>query len=125
MQFALNQAKTAAETNEVPVGAVLVLNGSIVAAAHNRTEHEGNPMAHAEINCLQQALCKISRFQLEQGTMYITLEPCPMCAGALLQSRVATVVYGARNTLLGERRSLRQSSLADFRHSRHTINSVA
>lgn len=102
MQLALQQAHKAAEQHEVPVGAVLVLDGTVVAAAHNETETTGNPVAHAEMLCIQQAALKLEGWRLLQCTLYVTLEPCPMCAGALLQSRVGTVVYGARNTLLGD-----------------------
>lgn len=102
MRLALQQACKAAQQNEVPVGAVIVLEGSVVAAAYNQTETTGNPVAHAEMTCIQQAALKLGGWRLLQCTMYVTLEPCPMCAGALLQSRVGAVVYGARNTLLGD-----------------------
>lgn len=102
MQLALQQAQTAAQQLEVPVGAVLVLDGTVVAAAHNQTEATGNPVAHAEMTCIQQAALKLGRWKLLQSTLYVTLEPCPMCAGALLQSRLGAVVYGAKNTLLGK-----------------------
>lgn len=102
MQVALQAARDAAQQGEVPVGCVMVLDGKVIAAAHNQTEQTGNPVAHAEMLCIQQAALKLGGWRLLQCTMYITLEPCPMCAGALLQSRVGTVVYGGRNTLLGK-----------------------
>ena len=102
MTAALDQAHLAAQQQEVPVGAVLVLNGQVVATAYNQTEQTGNPTAHAEMLCIQQAALKLGGWRLLDCTLYVTLEPCPMCAGALLQSRVGTVVYGARNTLLGD-----------------------
>lgn len=102
MTAALDQAHLAAQQQEVPVGAVLVLNSQVVATAYNQTEQTGNPTAHAEMLCIQQAALKLGGWRLLDCTLYVTLEPCPMCAGALLQSRVGTVVYGARNTLLGD-----------------------
>ena len=107
MQLALQQARKAAEQHEVPVGAVLVLDGIVLAATHNETETTGNPVAHAEMLCIQQAASKLAGWRLLQCTLYVTLEPCPMCAGALLQSRVGTLVYGARNTLLGNQANIR------------------
>ena len=101
MAEALQEAQLAAQQQEVPVGAVLVCNGQLVARAHNQTEQTGNPTAHAEMLCIQQAAGILNGWRLLESTLYVTLEPCPMCAGALLQSRVGTVVYGARNTLLG------------------------
>ena len=102
MAAALHQAQLAAQQQEVPVGAVLVCGGKIITQAFNQTEKSGNPTAHAEMLCIQQAALKLGGWRLLESTLYVTLEPCPMCAGALLQSRVGTLVYGARNTLLGD-----------------------
>lgn len=102
MAAALHQAQLAAQQQEVPVGAVIVCSGQVVSQAYNQTEKSGNPTAHAEMLCIQQAALKLGGWRLLDCTLYVTLEPCPMCAGALLQSRVGTVVYGARNTLLGD-----------------------
>lgn len=101
MVIALQQAQLAAQQQEVPVGAVLVCNDQVITKAYNQTEQTGNPTAHAEMLCIQQAALNRGDWRLLDCTLYVTLEPCPMCAGALLQSRVGTVVYGARNTLLG------------------------
>lgn len=101
MTAALHQASLAAQQQEVPVGAVLVCGGKIITQAFNQTEKSGNPTAHAEMLCIQQAALKLGGWRLLESTLYVTLEPCPMCAGALLQSRMGTLVYGARNTLLG------------------------
>lgn len=101
MAAALHQAQLAAQQQEVPVGAVLVCGGKIITQAFNQTERSGNPTAHAEMLCIQQAAMKLGGWRLLESTLYVTLEPCPMCAGAVLQSRVGTLVYGARNTLLG------------------------
>ena len=103
MLQAIEQAKLAYAHGEVPVGAVLVSpNGDVVSRAYNRTEADGDPTSHAELNVIRQATGGLSGgWRLLDCTLYVTLEPCPMCAGAILQSRVGTVVYGARNTLLG------------------------
>lgn len=102
MAAALHQAQLAAQHQEVPVGAVLVCGGKVITQAFNQTETSGNPTAHAEMLCIQQAALKLGGWRLLESTLYVTLEPCPMCAGALLQSRMGTLVYGARNTLLGD-----------------------
>ena len=102
MQFALAQARESFDIGEVPVGAVLVSpSGDVIARAGNRTEADGDPTAHAEMSCIRRACATSGGWRLLDCTLYITLEPCPMCAGAILQSRVGTVVYGARNVLLG------------------------
>ncbi|KAL3676323.1 hypothetical protein R1sor_026271 [Riccia sorocarpa] len=101
MSQALLEAAKAASIGEVPVGAVIVQQGKIIARAHNRVEVEGDPTAHAEMLCIRQA-AKVNRdWRLTDAAIYVTMEPCPMCAGALLQARVKKVVWGARNHLLG------------------------
>lgn len=103
MRLALEEARLAFRRGEVPVGAVAVdAEGSVIARAHNRVESESDPTAHAEILCLRQAaMGERKAWRLLGVTLYVTLEPCVMCAGAILQARVATVVYGAKNSLLG------------------------
>jgi tRNA(adenine34) deaminase len=102
MRLALEQAELAAAAGEVPVGAIMVDDeGQILAAAHNRTETDCDPTAHAEMICIRKASTVARGWRLLNASMYVTLEPCPMCAGAILQSRVRRVVYGARNPLLG------------------------
>ncbi|KAG7667831.1 hypothetical protein Ndes2526B_g01768 [Nannochloris sp. 'desiccata'] len=103
MQLALDQAQLAYKAGEVPVGAIIVSpTGDVIAAAHNVTERDGDPTAHAEMLCIRHATGKAkSTWRLLDATMYVTLEPCPMCAGALLQARIGRVVYGAKNGLLG------------------------
>ncbi len=86
MRLALAQAELAYQADEVPVGAVLVSPaGEVLAAAHNRTEAAGDPTAHAELLCIRQAAAAAGGWRLLEATLYVTLEPCPMCAGALLQ----------------------------------------
>lgn len=102
MRLALEQAELAAAAGEVPVGAVMIdEEGQILAAAHNRTETDLDPTAHAEMLCIRKASVVAGGWRLLNASLYVTLEPCPMCAGAILQSRVRRVVYGARNPLLG------------------------
>lgn len=97
MQLALDQARLAAEAGEVPIGAVLVqvADGKVLARAGNRTIRDCDPTAHAEIVVLREASRALSNYRLSATTMYVTLEPCAMCAGAIVQARVPRVVYGA------------------------------
>lgn len=101
MREALHEAQKAAFIGEVPVGAVLVSQGRIIARAHNRVEREKDPTAHAEMMCIRSTAKHLGGWRLLNSTLYVTLEPCPMCAGALLQARVGAVVWGAQNPLLG------------------------
>ena len=95
MQMALQQAEQAARADEVPVGAVIVREGSVIAAAHNQREMLRDPTAHAEMIAITQAAEAVGGWRLEGCLLYVTLEPCPMCAGAILQARIPVVVYGA------------------------------
>lgn len=95
MLEAIKEAKKAEELDEVPIGAVIVKDGEIIARAHNLRETEQMSTAHAELLAIEQA-CKATGFwRLENTTLYVTLEPCPMCAGAIMLSRVERIVYGA------------------------------
>ena len=101
MQQALEEAKKAAALGEVPIGAVIVYKNEIIARAHNLRETTQNALTHAESMAIQEACKKIGSWRLEETTLYVTLEPCPMCAGAILQSRIPRVVYGARDIKAG------------------------
>jgi tRNA(adenine34) deaminase len=101
MAEALAEAAAAASAGEVPVGAVVVSEGRIVARAHNEREVRADPTAHAEILVLQLAAAALGRWRLGDTTVYVTLEPCPMCAGALVASRVERVVFGAADPKAG------------------------
>ncbi|MGE7811730.1 nucleoside deaminase [Lysinibacillus sp. JK80] len=101
MKQALEEAQQAALLGEVPIGAVIVYEGKIIARAHNLRETTQNATTHAELLVIQEACKKIGSWRLEDTTLYVTLEPCPMCAGAILQSRVPRVVYGARDQKAG------------------------
>ena len=95
MQLALEEARLAADAGEVPIGAVLVQDGKVLARGNNRTIRDCDPTAHAEIIALREASRAVSNYRLSGMTMYVTLEPCAMCAGAIIQARVPRVVYGA------------------------------
>ncbi|AXO90972.1 tRNA-specific adenosine deaminase [Bacillus anthracis] len=95
MQLAIEEAKKAEAIQEVPIGAVIVLNGEVISAAHNLRETEQRSIAHAELLVIDEACKKLGTWRLEDATLYVTLEPCPMCAGGIVLSRVKRVVYGA------------------------------
>ncbi|PIC97956.1 MULTISPECIES: tRNA adenosine(34) deaminase TadA [unclassified Sporosarcina] len=97
MRLAIEEAEKAAALAEVPIGAVIVHNEEVIAAAHNLRETTQNAVTHAELSAIQIACEKVGSWRLEDTTLYVTLEPCPMCAGAILQSRIPRVVYGARD----------------------------
>ena len=101
MQLALEEAKKAGNLGEVPIGAVIVHEGEVIASASNLRETTQNAVTHAELMAIQQACEKVGSWRLEETTLYVTLEPCPMCAGAILQSRIPRVVYGARDMKAG------------------------
>ena len=106
MQMALAEAQIAFEENEVPVGALIVSGREVVAAAHNQRERLQDPTAHAEMIALTQAAAALGSWRLEGCTLYVTLEPCPMCAGAIVQARIPVVVYGATDPKAGAVTSL-------------------
>lgn len=97
MKEALKEAKKAYKKWEVPVGAVIVKDGQLIAKAHNLREKKNSALAHAEILCIQKACKKLNSWRLDGAEMYVTLEPCSMCAGAIIQSRIKTVYIGAKD----------------------------
>jgi tRNA(adenine34) deaminase len=101
MGLAIAEAALAARIGEVPVGAVVVRDGEVVGQGHNRRELDGDPLAHAELLALRQAAGRVAGWRLTGCTMYVTLEPCAMCAGALVNSRVARLVFGASDPKAG------------------------
>ena len=101
MQLALKEAEKAGALGEVPIGAIIVYRGEVIASASNLRETTQNAVTHAELMAIQQACKKIGSWRLEETTLYVTLEPCQMCAGAILQSRIPRVVYGARDVKAG------------------------
>jgi len=101
MRLAIDEARRAYDLGEVPVGAVVVAGGLVLARAHNRRESARDASAHAELLALREAAGRLGDWRLNQATVYVTLEPCPMCAGAMVQFRVGALVYGARDPKAG------------------------
>jgi tRNA(adenine34) deaminase len=106
MQLALVEARAAAAHDDVPIGAVVVRDGVVIAARHNEREFAGDPTAHAEVLALRDAAAVVGHWRLLDCTLYVTLEPCVMCAGALVNSRIGRVVYGATDPKAGAVESL-------------------
>lgn len=108
MQLALDEAEQAFREEEVPIGAVIVHDGRVIASAHNQRERLHDPTAHAEMIAITQAAEALQSWRLEGCTLYVTLEPCPMCAGAILQARIPLLVYGTADPKAGAVHSLFQ-----------------
>lgn len=106
MAVALEEAAAAAAEGDVPVGAVVLIDGRVVARRHNEREATNDPTAHAELLALRDAAASSGRWRLDDATVVVTLEPCPMCAGAMLNARVARVVFGAADPKAGATGSL-------------------
>jgi tRNA(adenine34) deaminase len=106
MQLALVEAEAAAAADEAPVGAIIVRDGHVLASARNEREALRDPTAHAEMIAITQAAAALGQWRLDGCTLYVTLEPCPMCAGAIVQARIPRVVYGATDPKAGAVRSL-------------------
>ncbi len=122
MKLALEEAHKAAQEQEVPVGAVAVLDGELVAREHNRSIQLHDPTGHAEILVLRQAGQKLSNYRLKNLEIYVTLEPCAMCAGALLWPRIQRLVFGARDEKAGAVFS--KASLLSEGRFNHTVQVV-
>ena len=122
MDLALAEAASAAKMGEVPVGAVVVHKGKVISSAHNRREIDGDPSAHAEFIAMRDAAKVLGDWRLEDCTVYVTLEPCAMCAGALMHARVARLVIGTREPRAGVVRS--QLGLLDESFFNHRIDIV-
>jgi tRNA(adenine34) deaminase len=101
MRRALDEAKAAAAHGDVPVGAVVLRDGEVIAARHNEREKTGDPTAHAEVLALRDAAAALGRWRLDDCTLVVTLEPCVMCAGALLNARIGRLVFGAADPKAG------------------------
>ena len=106
MDLALDEARAASSHGDVPVGAVVLRDGEVVARAHNERELTGDPTAHAEVLALRAAAAALGRWRLDDCTLVVTLEPCVMCAGALLNARIGHLVYGAADLKAGATASL-------------------
>ncbi len=101
MQLALDEAHAAVEHGDVPVGAIVVRDGVVIAARHNERELTGDPVAHAEVLVLRDAAARIGNWRLDDCTVVVTLEPCAMCAGAMVNARVGALVFGASDPKAG------------------------
>jgi tRNA(adenine34) deaminase len=119
LQQALSLAKKAASENEVPIGALVVLNGQIIGQGYNRSIQANDPTAHAEIVALREAAKNMGNYRLIDTTLYVTLEPCPMCAGSLLHARVKRLVFGAFDQKAGAIISRMQLLDNIFNHKVH------
>ncbi len=124
MKLALKQAKKGSKKGEVPVGAVLVRDGKIIAKAHNTREKSNLATGHAEINVIEKANKILKSWRLDSCTLYVTIEPCPMCAGAIIQSRIKNVVYGAKDIKSGAHNSVTNLFDLTFNHRVNVKNGI-
>jgi tRNA(adenine34) deaminase len=122
MRQALAEAERGAVAGEVPIGAVVVIDGAVVGRAHNAPVALSDPTAHAEVLALREAGRKVGNYRLPDATLYVTVEPCPMCSGAILNGRLARVVYGARDPKAGAVESLYR--LLDDGRLNHRVEAV-
>lgn len=124
MQAALALAAEAAAEGEVPVGAVVVCDGEIVGTGRNRREYGKNALYHAEIEAIDNACKTLGGWRLHRCDLYVTLEPCPMCAGAIINARIQTVIYGARDTKAGSVGSVTNLFELPYNHHPTVISGV-
>lgn len=125
MREAINEAREAFKMKEVPIGAVIVHDDKIIGRGYNRRNTDKNPLAHAEITAINEAAKVIGDWRLEECTIFITLEPCPMCAGAIVQARIPEVVIGAPNLKSGSAGTIINIlQVDDFNHQSTVINGV-
>ena len=117
MKIALQQAVKAAKINEVPIGAVIVMNNKIISKGYNKRECKKNALLHAEIIAIEKACKKLKSWRLSDCELYVTLEPCPMCMGAIINSRISKVVFGAYDKKAGSCGSV--VNLNDYPYNHH------
>jgi len=122
MRQALTAAQAATALGEVPVGAVVVMDGAVIAIAHNERETGNDPTAHAEVLALRRAAAALGSWRLTSADLYVTMEPCPMCAGAIVNARLRRVYYGCHDPKAGAVRSLYQ--ILDDRRLNHRVDVV-
>jgi tRNA(adenine34) deaminase len=122
MRTALAAAEQAASIGEVPVGAVVVVGGQVIAVAHNQRETKNDPTAHAEIVAMRAAAAALNSWRLVDAELYVTMEPCPMCAGAIVNARVRRLIYGCDDPKAGAVRTLFQ--LLDDQRLNHRVEVV-
>ena len=125
MKEAIRQAKKAYKIDEVPIGCIIVYDDKIIARGYNRRNIDANTLSHAELNAIKKASKRLGDWRLEGATMYVTLEPCQMCAGALVQSRIDRVVIGAMNKKAGSCGSvINLLQMQQFNHQVEVISGV-
>ena len=124
MRLALELAQQSASEGEVPVGAVVVRDGEIIGTGRNRREHLGNALAHAELEAIDEACRYLGGWQLVNCTLYVTLEPCPMCAGAMINARIGRVVQGTLNPKAGSCGSVVDLFKLRYNHRPEVITGV-
>lgn len=124
MGIALEEAQLAFEKGEVPIGAVIVCDNKVIAKTHNLRELSNRAIGHAEILAIDEANKKLNSWRLDSCTLYVTIEPCPMCAGAIIQSRIKRVVYGAKDLKAGVHQSVFNLFEYPFNHKVDVISGV-
>ncbi len=124
MLIATEQAKIAAAEGEVPVGAVVVRNGEVVSVGRNRREKDKNALAHAELEAISLACKKLGGWRLWECDLYVTLEPCPMCTGAIINSRIRRLVYGAKDMKAGSCESVINLFDLPYNHKPEVVSGV-
>lgn len=124
MKEALKQAKKAQISDEVPIGAVIVYEGNIIARGRNKRESTQNALLHAEIDAINKACKKLKRWRLNDCHIYVTLEPCAMCAGAIINSRISKVIYGASDSKAGSCESLINLFDLPYNHKPEVVSGV-
>ena len=124
MRIALEEAEAALEQDEVPVGAVLVMDGKVISRTHNLREASNDPTAHAEVLAIREAARKLDTWHLTGSTLYVTLEPCAMCAGAAVNARVSRIVFGAFDPAAGCCGSVAEITDGWFAHSIEVLGGV-
>lgn len=124
MSLALIEAQKAYDKNEVPIGAIIVKNGEVISSAFNERESTNQATSHAELTAIQRANEALGSWRLDTCTLYVTIEPCPMCAGAIIQSRIETVVYGAKDSKAGVHNSVINLFDIPFNHKVNVLSGV-
>lgn len=124
MRVAIDQAKIAASIDEVPIGAVIVRNGEIIAKSYNTRESDKNPTAHAEMKAIETAASYLGGWRLLECTLYVTVEPCVMCAGAVINARIPRVVYGASDFRFGGMGSLYSIHEGKLNHTPEVVKGI-
>lgn len=124
MRIALEEAQKAYDKNEVPIGAIIVQNGEIISRAHNTREIDQSALAHAEIIAIQRANETLGSWRLDSCSLYVTIEPCQMCSGAIIQSRIENVYYGAIDLKSGAHQSILNLYELPFNHKVNVVSGI-